>query len=216
MHITTKIIAAGFLAGVLLGGAAHATNSTSCQHSQQQNQYHCTMPDGSTKTYNSASADAEAVAIAAQAQWQAQQQQQGQIAEGGDAEASATGGNANNSNAITISNPKQPRITGNIGIGINATILSGVQTNNDLGVASALMNAGQTCDGLKVLYNTPSAKRAGLGKPNCGGSSSITGQGFTACSFSKETGKLTVAPRTQYAAEACAITIGMDPSRVKL
>jgi hypothetical protein len=204
------ITAIGFAIGLMLAaGTANATTKPTCTTKTDWSKP-CEDPVNSQNwTFNnSADASAWAAAIGVGI---------GQGGDGGDA--SATGGNANQSQgqSITISNPKQPRFTANFGIGINATILSGVQTNNDLSVSEALRNAGQTCDSLKVLYNTPSAKRAGLGKPNCGGASSVvTGTGFDECSFSKETGKLTVMPRTQYAAEACAITIGMDPTRVKL
>lgn len=116
------IIAIGLALG-LSTGAAMATNTTSCTHSQQQATFHCTTPDGTNYTVSNVnSAEAAAAAIATggaggaggnggaggssdQSQGQGQNQGQEQSSENNNQ-------NVNGGNSVQISNPSTVRTYG--------------------------------------------------------------------------------------------------------
>ncbi len=199
----------GFCAGVLLATAAHATGQTpSCQ--KTGNGHQCTVPGGDT-IYN-VKTDSEATAIASviAALEQNQGQVQNQTATGGN----ATGGSAvasNGNQSISISNPAA---TATLGVGLNANVVIGAGVRDREAREWAIFFGKGSTEAREAWCASPTGRKTASCKG--GASSVVTGPGFDECWFSKETGKLTVTPRTQYAAEACAITIGMDPSRVKL
>ncbi len=205
----------GFCAGLLLATAVHATGQTpSCQ--KTGNGHQCTVPGGDT-IYN-VKTDSEATAIASviaalnqnQSQGQGQAQGQNQTATGGN----ATGGSAvasNGNQSISISNPAA---TATLGVGLNANVIIGAGVRDREAREWAIFFGKGSTEAREAWCASPTGRKTASCK---GGTSSVvTGPGFDECSFSKETGKLTVSPRTQYAAEACATTIGHGQARGKL
>lgn len=156
MKHMTKILAIAAL-GIALGGAAHATNDTSCQHSQQQNQYHCNVNGTNYTVSGVSSAEAAAAAIATSIA------QGGAGGAGGDADAtggsaSATGGTATASNgnqSMTINNPKQPRITGVVGLNVDLGDLGRMKTDNLAKIVATIDAAKDKCMAAKVMNLSP-------------------------------------------------------------
>ncbi len=209
------ITAIGFAIGLMLAaGTANATGTPSCQ--KTGNGHNCTVPGDSTVYH--VNTDSEATAIASvvamlgqnQSQGQGQAQGQNQTATGGN----ATGGSAvasNGNQSISISNPAA---TATLGVGLSANVVIGAGVRDREAREWAIFFGKGSTEAREAWCASPTGRKTASCKG--GASSVVTGPGFDECSFSKETGKLTVSPRTQYAAEACAITIGMDPGRVKL
>lgn len=195
MKLLTTTITLAFVALGMSLGPAMATNPTSCQHSQQQNVYHCTDPaTGATATvYNVNSAEAAANAWQNQHQGQVQGQQQGQIAEGGDGGSAYNGGNS-----VQISNPSTVTTYGaSIGLNVSLPIASGVEFNKTMQAAEWLGSNGYKTEAYVAVMSSSVGKRISRNMPD-------TPQ--TVCYFSKEDGAVHVYPMSNKA--ACLASLG--------
>ncbi len=146
-----KITILGFALGLLLGAAttASATNEVSCQHSQQQREYHCTGPNGNQYTVkNAADAEAAATAVATSI---------AQGGAGGDAAAVATGGDSaayNGGNSVNISSPKTVKT---LGLGVTADVgdLMRVKTDNLAKIVTTIDGASDKCLAAAIMNESP-------------------------------------------------------------
>lgn len=160
---------ATFAALALGATVAQATNPTSCEHSKQQDEYHCTDGDGNTYTvHNAASAEAAAIAVANQSQDQTQDQTQDQD-QSQTSENTNTNQNVNGGNSVNIEGDPAHTTSMTLGVGINFSIpiASGVQTRNAIDAANWFMQNGQSCVAYQIMSKAPRVRNLGISF-NCG------------------------------------------------
>lgn len=136
-------------AGISLATMASATNPNSCEHSQQQNQYHCNVggEDGTNYVVSNVTNEADAYAAALAYANSASVSN----ATGGDADASASNGNQ----SMNVEAPDIPSLTANAQLIIDLADLGRMKTDNLEKVVRTIEEAQDKCLAAAVMNNSP-------------------------------------------------------------